>query len=248
MNEQVSISWLKSRGVEALSRGGLNNKVTLPRNTQIEAPASLKWTQYEFRLELGAFSYQVSGYCFGAKIGRYCSFGEEVQIGRQNHPMSWISTSPAFYLGDRLFDLDGGFEGAEGYHDYAFDFEGPPTRPRITTIGNDVWIGHGAQVMAGVTIGDGAVVASGAVVSKDVPPYAVVAGNPAVIKKWRVPPIFVSPLLRTKWWRYAPWQLDHLDPTDIQKFLHGVHKIEEPPFAPDVIDLRPQKAQQQKQA
>lgn len=243
MNEQVSIPWLKSHGIEVLNRGkGLANKVALPRNTRIEAPASLKWTQYEFKLELGAFSYQVSGYCFGAKIGRYCSFGEEVQIGRQNHPMSWISTSPAFYLGDRLFELEDGFEGSERYHNYAFNFEGPPTTPKITTIGNDVWIGHGAQIMAGVTIGDGAIVASGAVVSKDVPPYATVAGNPAVIKKWRVPPLFVSPLLRTKWWRYAPWQLAHLDPTDIQGFLQGVQKIDEPIFTPDVVDLRPQKA------
>lgn len=237
MVEQIGLSWLRARGVEVLSRGG--SKVNLPRHTVLEAPSSLKWTQYDYLIELGAFSYQVSGYCFGAKIGRYCSFGEEVQIGRQNHPTTWISTSPAFYLGDRLFDLDRGFEGADSYHDYKFDFKGPPTKPKITTIGNDVWIGHGAQIMAGVTIGDGAIVASGAVVSKDVPPYAVVAGNPAVIKKYRVPPLFISQFIRVKWWRFAPWQLDHLDPSDIPSFLQGVVKMKEvEPFKPDVIDLR----------
>ena len=93
--------------------------------------------------------------------------------------MTWISTSPAFYLRDRLFSLSDGFSGAEEYHSYKFSFTGPPTKVKITTIGNDVWIGHGAHIMAGVTIGDGAIVASGAVVSKDVPPFAVVAGNPA---------------------------------------------------------------------
>ena len=237
MNDTVSISWLKSRGVEVLNRPG--GKVSLPKHTVIEAPSSLKWTQYEYLIELGAFSYQVSGYCFAAKIGRYCSFGEDVQIGRQNHPTTWVSTSPAFYLGDRLFDLGTGFEGAEGYHSYKFEFQGPATKARITTIGNDVWIGHGAYIGAGVTIGDGAIVAAHAVVSKDVPPYAVVAGNPAQIRKWRVPPQFVTPLLRLKWWRYAPWQLDHLDPSDIQGFLAGLHQMKDvEPFAPDVVDLR----------
>lgn len=236
MNKQVALSWLKARGVEVLGRGG--NKVSLPRHTVLEAPSSLKWTQYDYLIELGAFSYQVSGYCFGAKIGRYCSFGEDVQIGRQNHPTTWVSTSPAFYLGDRLFELDRGFAGAEGYHSYKFSYKGPPTQARITTIGNDVWIGHGAQIMAGVTIGDGAIIASGAVVAKDVPPYAVVAGNPAVIKKFRVPPQFVTPLLRLKWWRYAPWQLDHLDPSNINAFIIGLQKITDDPFQPDVIDLR----------
>ena len=237
MNMQVALSWLKDRGVEVLARGG--PKVTLPRHTVLEAPCSLKWTQYDYLIELGAFSYQVSGYCFGAKIGRYCSFGEDVQIGRQNHPTTWVSTSPAFYLGDKLFELSRGFAGAEQYHSYKFTYQGPPTKAKITEIGNDVWIGHGAQIMAGVTIGDGAIVASGAVVSKDVPPYAVVAGNPAVIKKFRVSPQFITPLLRLKWWRHAPWQLDHLDPSNINAFVIGLQKMQDTaPFQPDVVDLR----------
>lgn len=237
MSETISTSWLISRGVEVLKRPG--GKISLPRHTKIEAPSSLKWTRYDYLLELGAFSYQVSGYCFGAKIGRYCSFGEEVQIGRQNHPTTWVSTSPAFYAGNRLFNLDKNFTGAEEYHSYKFTFQERPTKARITTIGNDVWIGHGAQIMAGVTIGDGAVVAAGAVVAKDVPPYAVVAGNPAVIKKFRVPANFISPLLRLKWWRFAPWQLQHLDPSNIQKFVSGLHAMGDvTPFTPDVIDLR----------
>lgn len=234
----VGIKRLQSSGVEVLPRGG-SQDVTLPRNTRIEAPSSLKWTQYEHSIHLGAFSYQVSGYCFAARIGRYCSFGEDVQIGRQNHPLSWVSTSPAFYLGDRLFDLDGGFEGAEGYHSYKFNYEGPPTRAQITTIGNDVWIGHGAYIAAGVTIGDGAIVAAHAVVSKDVPPYAVVAGNPAVIKRMRLPAELITPMLRCKWWRFAPWQLDHLDPSQPNTFISKVFEMKETPvFQPTVVDLK----------
>lgn len=232
-----SQSALRARGIEMLNRPG--GKIDLPRHTVIEAPSSLKWTQYEHSIELGAFSYQVSGYCFAARIGRYCSFGENVQIGRQNHPMSWVSTSPAFYLGDRLFDLGSGFEGAEGYHDYKFDFDGPPTRAKVTRIGNDVWIGHGAYIAAGVTIGDGAVVGAHSVVTKDVPAYAVVAGNPAGIKKFRLPPQWISPLLRSRWWRFAPWQIAHLDPSDMQAFLSGMRAMADTaPFAPDTLDLR----------
>ena len=181
----IPIRRLEQAGIEVLPRGP-SKQVALPRHTVLEAPGSLKWTDYEHSIEMGAFSYQVSGYCFAARIGRYCSFGEEVQIGRQNHPMSWVSTSPAFYLGDKLFELGHGFAWSKEYHEFKFSFEGPPTKVRITEIGNDVWIGHGAYIAAGVTIGDGAVVGANAVVTKDVPPYAVVAGNPATIKRWRL--------------------------------------------------------------
>ncbi len=104
---------------------------------------------------------------------------------------------------------------------------------------HDVWIGHGASVVAGVSIGDGAVVAQGAVVSRDVPPYAVVAGNPAVIKKYRLPPLLISPMLRCRWWRFAPWQLAHLDPARPEAFAAGVFAMEEEtPFVPTTLDLR----------
>ena len=228
---------LTNRGIEVLPRGGAK-QITLPRHTVLEAPSSLKWTHYDHSIELGAFSYQVSGYCFAARIGRYCSFGEEVQIGRQNHPLTWVSTSPAFYLGDRLFELGDGFGDAAAYHGYKFETKTPPTRAQVTTIGNDVWIGHGAYVAAGVRIGDGAIVGAHAVVTKDVPPYAVVAGNPATIRKLRVPPQLISPLLRLRWWRYAPWQLDHLDPSNIAEFVHGLTQMGDvAPFAPEVVDL-----------
>lgn len=233
-NISVPISTLRSAGIEVLPRGG--DMVGLPVKSRIEAPSSLKWTQYEHSLDLGAFSYQVSGYCFAARIGRYCSFGENVQIGRQNHPLSWVSTSPAYYLGDRLFSLGDDFRDAEAYHSYKFNYQGPPTAAKITHIGNDVWIGHGAYISAGVTIGDGAIIAAHAVVSKDVPPYAVVAGNPAVIKKYRLPAELITPVLRSRWWRFAPWQLQHLDPSKPGSFAAGVHQMRDvPEFEPEVF-------------
>ncbi len=73
---------------------------------------------------------------------------------------------------------------------------------------------------------------------RDVPPYAVVAGNPAVIKKWRLPPMLLTPMLRCQWWRFAPWQLQHLDPAKPQEFISGVLNMkDEPAFAPSIVDL-----------
>lgn len=236
----IPLNWLQERGVEVLPRAG--KEVSLPENTRIEAPSSLKWTQYEHSIHLGAFSYQVSGYCFAARIGRYCSFGENVQIGRQNHPLSWVSTSPAFYLHDQLFSLKDGFVGADEYHRYRIRASAPATRVKVTTIGNDVWIGHGALIKAGISIGDGAIVASQAVVVGDVPPYAIVAGNPAVIKKWRLSPMLITPMLRCQWWRYAPWQLQHLDPAKPQEFISAIFNMgKEPAFQPSVVDLSQEK-------
>lgn len=233
----VSTKRLAKAGVEVLSRG-ISPSIKLPRKTQIEAPSGLKWTEVGHSLTLGAFSYQVSGHVFAARIGRYCSFGEEVQIGRQDHPTGWLSSSPAFYQGNRLFELGDGFVGAKDYAGFTPKLGVPPTTLKITKIHNDVWIGHGATIRAGVTIGTGAIVASGAVVVKDVPPYAVVAGNPAVIKKFRLPPELIGRMLRSRWWRYAPWQLAHLDVTKPIEVVKGIDAMTDvPPFEASVVDL-----------
>lgn len=234
---QIPYKSLRDRGIEVLVRPG--EMISLPVHTVLEAPASLKWTTYENRLILGAFSYHVSGYCGGARIGRYCSFGEDVQISRQSHPVDWASTSPALYMDASFFDLAGGLNGADFYCDYSPTLSKTPTKLNMTTIGNDVYIGHGAFVCAGVTIGTGAIVASKAVVTKDVPPYAIVAGNPAEIKGFRLPVDLISPMLKSRWWRFAPWQLSHIDPSDPVEFMQQVRKMGAvDPFKPQVIDLR----------
>ena len=68
------------------------------------------------------------------------------------------------------------------------------------TVGNDVWIGYGATILSGVTIGDGAVIGTHAVVTKDVPPYAIVAGNPGKIVKYRFSEEIINKFLEIKWW------------------------------------------------
>ncbi len=182
-----------------------------------EAPCGPKWMNIHHRFEMGAFSYGVSGYYNEVTIGRYCSFGENIQIGRGAHPVAWMSTSPFFYAyGGNLFDIGNEFEAAHEYHQFR---PGPPGDIPVrnsrtvndflsmTNIGHDVWIGHGAFIAPGVSIGNGAVVAGCSVVTKDIPPYGIVGGNPSQILRMRFDISQCSALEKLAWWRFAPWQL-----------------------------------------
>jgi acetyltransferase-like isoleucine patch superfamily enzyme len=215
---QDIIGRLQEQGIE--SHWGAN-QAEIEADTIFEPPCSIKWMDVQHSLELGAFSYGVSGYFFACRIGRYVSIGEAVQFGRGNHPMSFMSTSPAFYLQEPLFRIGDDFEGAAKFRDFRYRLPDgvEPNYVKHINIGNDVWIGHGTFIRPGITIGDGAVIAGQTVVVKDVPPYAIVAGNPGVVKKYRFADHVIEALLHKKWWRFAPWQLGNIDITDPAKFL-----------------------------
>ena len=107
------------------------------------------------------------------QIGRYCSFAGEVAIlGGGEHRVDWVTTYPLRVLFD----------------DPLANKDGHPASKGPTIIGNDVWVGYRVTILSGVKIGDGAVIAAGAVVTKDVPPYAIVGGNPAKLIKYRFSP------------------------------------------------------------
>ena len=121
-------------------------------------------------------------------IGSYCSIGSGavfMMAGNQGHNPQWISTFP-FYFQANIFKQSKN----------AFIKAGN------TTIGNDVWIGSEAMIMAGITIGDGAVIAARTVVVKDVAPYSIVGGNPATKIKSRFDKQEIEQLLAMKWWNW----------------------------------------------
>jgi acetyltransferase-like isoleucine patch superfamily enzyme len=124
------------------------------------------------------------------RIGRYCSISANVAVMNRNHPMEFKSTHAFFFnpaLGVCKEDL---------------------VAYTPLEIGNDVWIGHGAIIHPHVRrIGDGAVIGAGAVVNKDVPPYAVVTGNPSRIVRYRFSKKVIEELLASRWWEKSIGEL-----------------------------------------
>ena len=120
-------------------------------------------------------------------IGKFCSIAGETKVGMATHTLDKISTSPIFTE-------------SKNATKHSWVNSSSETPFRRVKVGNDVWIGVRAMIIGGVSIGDGAVVAAGAIVTKDVPPYAVVAGVPAKVIKYRFPQEQIDVLLKNPWW------------------------------------------------
>lgn len=134
-------------------------------------------------------------------IGKFCMIasGVEFIMNGANHLTAAISSYPFAVFGN-------------GWQ-HAMDGKSYPSKGD-TVIGNDVWIGYGATIMPGVNIGDGAIIASKSVVTKDVAPYSVVGGNPAILIRKRFDEETIQQLLRLKWWDW-----------DILKISNHVHLL-----------------------
>lgn len=162
---------------------------------------------------LGDYSYIVNdGNAAYSTIGKFCSIAAMTRINPGNHPMQRASQSHFSYRASRYF--------ADASDDDDFFAW---RRAHAVTIGHDVWIGHGAIVLAGRSIGTGAVIAAGAVVTKDVAPYAIVAGNPARVIRARFPDAIAVRLQRLAWWDWSHARLQAALPDfqaiSIERFL-----------------------------
>ena len=140
-------------------------------------------------------------------IGSYCSFAENVQIfmGGMHHT-DWVTT----YL-------------FPAYEESCHHIQNWALTNGNVTIGNDVWLCANCVILSGVKIGDGAVIANGAIVTKDVPPYAIVGGNPAKLIRWRFDETIRNALQASAWWDWPEQELisivDRLCSEKIQDFL-----------------------------
>ena len=166
------------------------------------------------RVEVGEHTYGAPrirwwGERANLSIGKYCSIAEGVEIFLGgNHRIDWVSTYP-FPIFRRWPE--------------ARNIAGHPGTKGDVVIGNDVWLGAGCVILSGVTVGHGAVVGCRAVVARDVPDYAIVAGNPATLVRMRFDPERIDKLLKSAWWDWSPSKIKDKMPlllsADIDRFL-----------------------------
>lgn len=144
------------------------------------------------------------------RIGAFCSIADRVHIFLGgNHRTDWVSTYP-------FAEFVKTWPQAQG-------IEGHPATKGNVVIGNDVWIGSGATIMSGVTVGDGAVLGAESCVTRDVAPYAIVAGNPACEIRRRFDEGTIGKLLELRWWEWSDERIganvDLMSSTDIERFV-----------------------------
>ena len=182
MNKYIKGFFKNLRNPAVSSFAFIDNK------SEIDRKAKLYQFTKVFDSNIGKYSYigRRTEIAY-TEIGHFCSIAGECHIGMGIHTLENISTSPIFTekhngTGTSWCNNDTG------------------TPYKKTIIGNDVWIGLRAMVLGGVNIGDGAVIAAGAIVTKDVPPYAIVAGVPARIIRYRFSPEIIKQLEYIKWW------------------------------------------------
>lgn len=159
------------------------------------------WTEVGARTSviesrLDDYSYVVSdSQIIYTTIGKFSNIASHTRINPGNHP-HWRASLHHFMYRAEMYGL--GEDDAE-----FFDWR----RDHHCTIGHDTWIGHGAVIMAGVSVGDGAIVGSGSIVTKDVPAYTVVVGNPARVLRRRVSEAVEEKLRRIAWWDWSHEEL-----------------------------------------
>ncbi|RDY27445.1 antibiotic acetyltransferase [Romboutsia weinsteinii] len=177
----------------------LFNKVSLfaiIQSSKIDKSAAISSGTKFYRSSIDKYSYiGRNNFIIDTQIGKFCCIGPGCNIGGTGHPLNWVSTSSVFHKWDNILKKN------FSRHEYDIFSE--------TTIGNDVWIATNSMIKAGVKISDGAVIGMGSVVTKDVGPYEIWAGNPARCIKKRFDDETIENLRSVNWW--------NLDDSELQK-------------------------------
>ena len=160
-----------------------------------------------FNGRIGSYSYIGDNCIIRGSVGRFCSISNNVKVIVGSHPTNFLSTSPVFYSNAKQCGTT--FTKKSVFDDYMAANKDDNI---ACVIGNDVWIGDDVLIKGGVIIGDGAIIGMGSVVTKNVPPYAIVAGAPAKIIRFRFDESVISILCQRKWWdEDERWLKEHLE-------------------------------------
>ncbi len=202
------LSYLISKAIKKMRLASIKNSRIDP-TSKVEAGSSVVSCSFD--------RYSFCGYdcdlnC--VEVGSFVSIANNVFIGGNSHPVNWVSSSPVFY------------RGRDSVRKKFSEYEKTP--PKVTKIGHDVWIAYGAKIKQGVTVNTGAVVGMGSVVTKDVAPYEIVAGNPAKHIRYRFDEDVIAGLLESRWWELPELKLQLLASTirDPKDFLAKINSLE----------------------
>ena len=182
------IKWILAKGLKRVLRPPALNNCHIDKTARVCPESELT------NVSLGRYSY-LGSRCFAvdAQIGSFCSIADNCRIGGAMHPIERVSSSPVFHSGKNILKTN-----------FA-DFKNPETK--TTVIEHDVWMGVGCLVKSGVTIHTGAVIGMGSVVTHDVPPYEIWAGNPASKIRDRFDKETSEKLLKSRWWENSDNEL-----------------------------------------
>ncbi|MDY4515073.1 MAG: CatB-related O-acetyltransferase [Lachnospiraceae bacterium] len=180
----MDIKCFIAKGIKILLNPPAVNKCEIDKTSKVGPRTELTACRIDRYSYIGQQCFMVN-----VDVGGFCSIADRVSIGGATHPIDYVSTSPVFHKGRNVLK--------KNFSHHAIE------ETKRTTIGHDVWIGQGVFIKAGVTIHNGAVVGMGSVVTKDIPPYEIWAGNPAKKIRDRFGANTKQDLLDSRWWEWS---------------------------------------------
>lgn len=218
----------QGRPIDYVNRFEVGEYITFKEDVIIEPYSTFASGHVLF--SAGMFSEIASPLPIGSKVGRHTCIARGLKGFGFRHPIEAVGMSPAFFQ----FRRENVFSYFKDYEESYGTVEKksvpiPQKQREAFEIGNDVWIGTGVTLNGGIKIGDGAVIAAGSVVTKDVRPYSVVAGVPAIHRKWRFSEDIIEKLIASSWWDYELGDMykQGFDFSDPSKFLDQFNNSKE---------------------